>query len=416
MIRLKIKLAFLKAILDLYLKAIEVSSKEILGAVSIRLGRPKYNGNSGIQTKQIAFDEFLITFDIDIDTPMLPDNILLSSNLVKDLQDFLNQKKYSSLAVLVDENTHRYCYPLIQDALPQHFLISVRSGEAEKNIDTSVEIWKAMTDHGLDRHACVLVLGGGVLGDMGGFCAATYKRGIDFILIPTTLLAQVDASIGGKLGVDFNHFKNHIGVFQKPVLTLLYGGFLKTLPEAELRSGFAEIIKHSLISDEEMWKEISTRPLKQQDWKKLIKHSVEFKAWITTEDPKEKGLRKILNAGHTIGHALESYLLAKANRILHGEAIAVGLITEGFIAKSQGYLTEAALKDICSFIVNIYGKVRIEKEDLDSIAQLTLQDKKNKGNKILCVLLDGIGKAKWDCEISLESVKEALSFYRTIQI
>ncbi len=267
---------------------------------------------------------------------MLPDNILLSGNLTKDLQDFLNQKKYSSLAILVDENTHRDCYPLIQDALPQHFIIQVNSGESEKNIHTCVHIWEAMTVQALDRHACMLVLGGGVLGDMGGFCAATYKRGIDFILIPTTLLAQVDASIGGKLGIDFNHFKNHIGVFQKPVLTLLYDGFLETLPEAELRSGFAEIIKHTLISDQKMWKEISRLSLKAQDWKKLIKHSVEFKARVTTEDPKEKGLRKILNAGHTIGHALESYLLAKGNRILHGEAIAVGLITEVLYRKNQG--------------------------------------------------------------------------------
>lgn len=347
---------------------------------------------------------------------MLPDNILLSSNLIIDLQDFLNNKKYSSLAVLVDENTHRDCYPLIESALPQHFIIQVNSGESEKNIHTSVQIWQALTTQGLDRHACLLVLGGGVLGDMGGFCAATYKRGIDFILIPTTLLAQVDASIGGKLGVDFNHFKNHIGVFQKPVLTLLFDGFLKSLPETELRSGFAEIIKHTLISDEKMWKEIAVKSLKLQDWKKLIKHSVEFKAWVTTEDPTEKGLRKILNAGHTIGHALESYLLAKGNRILHGEAIAVGLITESYIAKNRGYMSESEFRDICDFIIKVYGKVDIEIDELDSIAQLTLQDKKNRGNKILCVLLDGIGKAKWDCEISLESVKEALSFYRTIQM
>lgn len=347
---------------------------------------------------------------------MLPDNILLTDNLTKDLQDFLDKKKYSSLAVLVDEHTLRDCYPLIQTALPAHFIIQAKSGETEKNIQTSVIIWQAMTAHALDRHACLLVLGGGVLGDMGGFCAATYKRGIDFILIPTTLLAQVDASIGGKLGIDFNHFKNHIGVFQKPALTLLYDGFLKTLPEPELRSGFAEIIKHTLISDNVMWKEVASRDLKDQNWKELIKHSVEFKAWVTTEDPKEKGLRKILNAGHTIGHALESYLLAKGNRISHGEAIAVGLITEGYIARHENLINEADFRTICEFIVRTYGKVKIDDDELDSIAQLTLQDKKNKGNKILCVLLDGIGKAKWDCEITLEAVKKALSFYRTIQI
>src|SRR5687768_16779404 len=197
---------------------------------------------------------------------MLPDNILLSSNLVPDLRDFLNSKKYSNLVVLVDENTRRYCYPLIQPALPEHFIVKVSSGESEKNIQTSVQIWQAMTEHGLDRHACMVVLGGGVLGDMGGFCAATYKRGIDFILIPTTLLAQVDASIGGKLGVDFNHLKNHIGVFQLPVATILFSGFLKTLPVGELRSGFAEVIKHTLISDLSMWNKVRAKGIGEQDW------------------------------------------------------------------------------------------------------------------------------------------------------
>jgi 3-dehydroquinate synthase len=345
---------------------------------------------------------------------MLPDNILLSPDPAKDLQLFLQEKKYSSLAVLVDENTRRHCLPLIAPVLPNTFVIEVKSGEDEKNINTAVIIWQAMTEQALDRHACLIVLGGGVLGDMGGFCAATYKRGIDFILIPTTLLAQVDASIGGKLGVDFNHFKNHIGVFQKPALTLLFNGFLKTLSEAELRSGFAEVIKHTLISDASLWKEIVSKNLKDQDWEQLIQHSVEFKAQVTTTDPKEKGLRKILNAGHTIGHALESYLLAKGRRILHGEAIAVGLIAEGYIAKKQGSLSDAEFNTITGFILRIYGKVKVDSDELTSIAQLTLQDKKNRENKIMCVLLDGIGRARWDCEISLESVTEALSFYRTI--
>jgi 3-dehydroquinate synthase len=345
---------------------------------------------------------------------MLPDNILLSSALHEDLLGFLDKKKYSSLAVLVDENTYQFCYPLIQRSLPAHFIIQVNSGEREKNINTCLTIWESMTDHAMDRHSCLIVLGGGVLGDMGGFCAATYKRGIDFILIPTTLLAQVDASIGGKVGVDFNHLKNHIGVFQKPILTLLFKDFLQSLPESELRSGFAEIIKHTLISDEGMWMEVSTKSLLQQDWNKLVNHSVEFKAWVTTEDPTEKGLRKILNAGHTIGHAVESYLLGKGNRILHGEAIAIGLVTEGFIAHQQNMLSKNDFESICRFMLSIYGKVEIMEDELQSIAQLTLQDKKNRDNRILCVLQDGLGKAKWDCEITLQSVKEALMFYRTL--
>jgi len=345
---------------------------------------------------------------------MLPDNILFSDDPAKDLKEFIDAKKYSKLAILSDENTKKHCYPLIRKHLPDHVSIEIKSGEENKNLESCSVIWQAMTDHTLDRHACMIVLGGGVLGDMGGFCAATYKRGIDFILIPTTLLAQADASIGGKLGIDFNHLKNHIGVFQKPNLTLLHGGFLKTLPAAELRSGFAEVIKHCLISDLAVWKEISSRLLTDQPWDLLIRHSVEFKAKVTTEDPTEKGIRKILNAGHTIGHAVESHLLNAGRRILHGEAIAIGLIAEGYIARTRSKITEGDFQNLCSFLLKIYGRVVVGKDELDSVARLVLQDKKNKENRILCVLLDGIGSAKWDCEISLDEVKNALSFYLSL--
>jgi 3-dehydroquinate synthase len=266
----------------------------------------------------------------------------------------------------------------------------------------------------MDRHSALIVIGGGVLGDMGGFCAATYKRGIDFILIPTTLLAQVDASIGGKLGIDFNHFKNHIGVFQLPAFTLLHDGFLKTLPKPELRSGFAEIIKHALISDKVLWDEIKSKPFESQGWQKLVHHSVTFKTDVVTKDPKENGLRKILNAGHTIGHAIESHLLNTGNKILHGEAIAAGLIAESFIATQKGLLSNDSLKEISQYILNVFGKINLNSEDETKIAALTLQDKKNKENKILCVLLEGIGKARWDCEITTDEVKRALTFYRTV--
>ena len=342
---------------------------------------------------------------------MQPDNILFSNDPSTDLKVFLTRKKYSKIAVLLDENTRLHCYPMLQRNLPDHFVIEIRSGEEEKNINTCVSIWQQMTDQTMDRHACVLVLGGGVLGDMGGFCAATYKRGIDFILVPTTLLAQADASIGGKLGVDFNHFKNHIGVFQLPALTLLHSGFLKTLPLAELRSGFAEVIKHALISDKVMWTEISAKPLADQDWDTLIRHSVEFKARVTTEDPTEKGIRKILNAGHTIGHALESYLLNTGNRILHGEAIAAGLIAEGFIARHRNLLKDDAFRELYTFVLAIFGKVEFDVNDLASIGELMKQDKKNKDNKLLCVLLNDIGSASWDTEISPDEVQNALSFY-----
>lgn len=345
---------------------------------------------------------------------MLPDNILLTQNPQADLQAFLNKKRYSKVIVLVDENTRKHCYPIVEKVLPEHFCIEIKSGEEHKTLATCSIIWQAMTDQALDRHAVMIVLGGGVLGDMGGFCAATYKRGIDFILIATTLLAQADASIGGKLAVDFNHFKNHIGVFQLPALTLLYSGFFKTLPYAELRSGFAEVVKHALISDKIMWDHIRTKTLEEQDWDQLVLHSVKYKAHVVTVDPKEKGLRKILNAGHTIGHAIESYLLASGNKVMHGEAIAAGLIAEARISLERGLLSENSFNDITSYLLKIFGKIKFEHSQLEDIASLTLQDKKNKGNKILSVLLDGIGNAQLDCEISLDEVKDAIDFYRSL--
>jgi 3-dehydroquinate synthase len=361
-------------------------------------------------------------------------NIQLTQNPGPDLQRFLSEKKYSGIAVLTDENTVSVCYSLVKDFLPAHTLIKIQSGEEVKTLPTCSIIWQAMTDAQLDRHAALIIIGGGVLGDMGGFCAATYKRGIDFINLPTTLLAQADASIGGKLGIDFNHFKNHIGLFQEPALNLIFSGFLKTLSERELRSGFAEVIKHALISDKKLWDEIRSKELKAQDWSTLVPKSVEFKSSIVKEDPHEKGLRKILNAGHTIGHAIESYFLGKENktlqgkniatgifvevqigkgeRILHGEAIAAGLIAEAYLGVKKGLLDEAGLTEIKDYILKVYGKLEIRKNQISEIASLCLQDKKNKGNKVLCVLPDGIGRAKYDLEVSLGEIEDCLEYYR----
>lgn len=343
---------------------------------------------------------------------MLPENIILTHSPGSALEQFLAQKKYSKVLVLTDENTEKFCYPVISKSLPEHSVLSVESGEEKKTLNTCATIWQAMTDEKMDRHSVLIILGGGVLGDMGGFCASTYKRGIDFILLPTTLLAQADASIGGKLGIDFNDFKNHIGVFKQPALTLLHAAFLNTLSEKELRSGFAEVIKHALIADQKLWNEIRTKNLTEQDWHALIRHSAEFKYSVIEKDPFEKGLRKILNVGHTVGHALETFFLSSGNKILHGEAIAAGLIAEAYIAHQKQLLSKDSLDQISTYIFKIFGTLTVSENSIAEIAELCLQDKKNKGNKVLAALPEGIGKAKWDVEISLEEIKASLEFYR----
>jgi 3-dehydroquinate synthase len=326
------------------------------------------------------------------------------------LQSFFDKKDYSQVVVLTDRNTRVHCYPQL-GGLPPHELIEIEAGETFKNIDTCQLIWQRMTDLRLDRHALMVILGGGVLGDMGGFCAATYKRGIDFILLPTTLLAQVDASVGGKLAIDFNGIKNHIGVFQLPASTLISPDFLTTLPFRELRSGFAEVIKHCIISDKAMWDTIRKNDVAGQDWDTVIRHSVAFKSQVVTEDPKEKGLRKILNFGHTIGHALETYFLDTNDRLYHGEAIAAGMIAESYLATKMGLISADEEAQITSYILGIYGKIKVPNDP--QIIEIMRQDKKNKDNKMLMALPRGIGNAIWDVEVSEEQVIDSLSFFES---
>lgn len=346
---------------------------------------------------------------------MLPPSILIQNNISSLLTAFLSENKYTKLAVLVDENTRQFCYPLIQQLLPVHQLIEIKSGEEEKHLGTCQQVWQHLTDFTFDRKALVLNLGGGVIGDMGGFCAATYKRGIDFVQMPTTLLSMVDASVGGKLGVDFNGFKNHIGVFQEPKRVFIDSRFLATLPAAELRSGFAEIVKHCLIADDAKWNEIKGRPLADFDWNEMIAHSVAIKAKVVTEDPQEKGLRKILNFGHTIGHAVETWFLAiPGKRLLHGEAIAIGMIAEAWISKERGFISEADLKEIVDYLLQIYGKVQISSDDLKGLLPYTLQDKKNENDQVQCALLAKVGQANFSQIVNASEIIEALGYYNSL--
>jgi 3-dehydroquinate synthase len=340
-------------------------------------------------------------------------SISINPNPTSLISQFLSGKSYSKIGVLMDINTEKFCYPLLKDSLPTHNTIIIQAGEEHKNLEACQQVWEAITQLHFDRHSLLLILGGGVIGDLGGFCAATYKRGIDFTLLPTTLLAQVDASVGGKLGIDFQTYKNHIGVFCEPAATLISPAFLKSLPERELRSGFAEIIKHCLISDRAMWDVIRKKTLAAQDWNVLIPHSVAFKKQVVETDPKESGLRKILNFGHTVGHAVESYFLNSDNRIFHGEAIAIGMICESFIGLKKSLITEAELKEISTYIKEIYPKVSLPAVR-NPIIELMSQDKKNKGNKILMALTKEIGQAVWDVEVSAEEIEASLDYYQSI--
>ena len=307
------------------------------------------------------------------------ETVIFSSDIRATLAEILRARQFSKLVVLTDSNTHQFCLPLVQEVVPPTTVfISVPAGEQHKTLETCSIIWGQMTEAVLDRQALVINLGGGVIGDMGGFCASVYKRGIPFITIPTTLLSQVDASVGGKLGIDFLGFKNHLGVFQLPEAVLIASEFLATLPQRELRSGYAEVIKHGLIRDATYFRALPSTNWQKQDWARIIRHSIEIKKAVVQVDPKESGLRKILNFGHTIGHAIESFYLTRSQPLLHGEAIAIGMIAEGFLSFEKIGFSFEELNEMSTMLLTIFGKVELDPNDCDRLVELCAQDKKMK--------------------------------------
>ena len=301
----------------------------------------------------------------------------------------LNVGSYSKVAILVDENTKRDCLSKLPK-LENPIIIEIQSGEENKNLATCNFIWEELTKHNFDRNSLLINLGGGVIGDMGGFCASTYKRGIDFIHIPTTLLAMADASIGGKLGVDFNHLKNQIGLFTNPKSVIINPVFLQTLIENQFKSGFAEVVKHALIADENLWSIITTTDFEKLNWEKIITLSVELKNKIVFTDSKEKGERKKLNFGHTFGHAIESYYLEKGTPILHGEAIFMGMNLETELSN----LSNSKKNEIKNYILSNFGLPYTPSKM--ELLKFLKNDKKNKAEKINFSLLNGIGNCTID--------------------
>ncbi len=339
--------------------------------------------------------------------------VTITDNISETISKYLtNHTEYSGLAIIVDENTKLHCYPAISDSLPPHTLIQTKCGEEHKTLDSCRDIWLQLTEGAFDRQALVVNLGGGVIGDMGGFCAAAYKRGIAFINIPTTLLAMVDASIGGKLGIDFEHYKNHIGFFREPNEIFVDAAFLGTLDPRELRSGFAEVIKHSLIADADYWPNIAKYNFENQDWEKHIKHSIEVKEAVVKSDPTEKGYRKILNFGHTIGHAIESYFLdIPGKKLLHGESVAIGMICESWLSVQLTGLTESEYSKIRGYILKVYCKTGITSGAIEEIVSLCQQDKKNEKGKIRFSLLESLGKAIFDIDVKPDFITKSLEEY-----
>ncbi|MFM2305981.1 MAG: 3-dehydroquinate synthase [Bacteroidota bacterium] len=350
----------------------------------------------------------------------VPANIFTGAHVVSALQKYLRTTNYTALFILADENTYKHCYPVVKDILPAHTVIRIKSGEKNKTLDTCAQIWAKLTAANADRKALLLNLGGGVVGDIGGFAAGCYKRGIRFINMPTTLLAMVDASVGAKTGIDFNGFKNQIGLFNDPEAVFIHTGFLQTLPARELRAGFAEVIKHYLIADKKAFNTLhkavmanSTYNLLQHtDWNALVKKNVAIKAAIVAADKYETGPRKGLNFGHTIGHAVESYYLSQSKKLLHGEAVAIGIICEAYISCVKGCLQRNDYLPILQLIGKVFtGLPHIEPDNIPAIVKLTGNDKKNAGGQNRFTLLNGTGNFSVDNYVEEETVINSLHYY-----
>ena len=330
---------------------------------------------------------------------------------------WLRQKNYAGWVVLVDEHTRRHCLPLLQNALTglPVVLIEVPTGERHKHLETCRFIWEEMFRAGVGRRWCCLNLGGGVIGDMGGFAASTFKRGMDFVQVPTTLLSQVDASVGGKLGIDFYGVKNSIGLFANPQAVWVDTRFLNTLPEREVRSGYAEIIKHALIADRGQWNELQQwTDVSAVDWDDVIARSVKIKRDIVIEDPYEHGKRKALNFGHTIGHAVESYFLKRENRLLHGEGVAIGMITESWLSCALGTLVEEDLRAITDYGLGLYGHQLIPRTCFEELLALMRQDKKNEADEINFTFLAAPGRAVVNQTATAEEITRSLEYYNSL--
>ena len=330
------------------------------------------------------------------------------------IRQFLGNTDYSKVFVLVDANTKEHCLPAFKAIIDFSFdeTIEIKPGEENKTIATCLKVWQELSDLGADRKSLLINLGGGVVTDLGGFVASTYKRGIDFLNIPTTLLAMVDASIGGKTGVDLGALKNQVGVINQPKMVLIFPDFLATLEERQLKSGYAEMLKHGLISDSRYWLEL----INSEDLSSIanIQKSVAIKNEVVQQDPTEQGIRKKLNFGHTIGHAIESYFLDSPHlkTLLHGEAIAIGMILEGYFSHELTGLSKVDLNEIKNTFLAHFEIVAFKKKDIEIIIDLLKHDKKNTHGAINFALLRDIGSTTLDVKVPTELFHKAFAYYK----
>ncbi len=348
---------------------------------------------------------------------MSEQKVVICQDLKAELQTFLLELNYDKLFVLTDTNTLQQCYPLIKDVplLKDAPVITVEAGDMHKNIESLASVWMRLSNEGATRHSVLLNLGGGMVTDMGGFAGATFKRGIRTINVPTTLMASVDAAVGGKTGVNFNGLKNEIGSFYPPLCVFIDCEFLRTLDRPNILSGYAEMIKHGLISSMEVYCPTMLYDIDTMNYaylNQLVDQSVAVKQDFVAKDPKEKGIRKALNFGHTIGHAYESLSFKKGRPLLHGHAVAAGIVSELYLSYKICNFPKDKLTQVTYYIKEYYPPFPFTCKDYDQLYEYMTHDKKNEGGVINFTLLGQVGDVRINQHITKELVLEAMDFYR----
>ena len=343
--------------------------------------------------------------------------ILYTHDIIPTLDACLRNKKYDRIFLLDDTVTHVHCLPLLSAWVEERGVqvLTMEAGDVAKNLDTLARIWQQLTEKGASRHSLLINLGGGVVTDLGGFAAATFKRGIDFINIPTTLLSMVDAAVGGKTGINFAGLKNEIGAFRSAVDVIVDTTFLRTLDNENICSGYAEMLKHALLHNAAMWAEHLEQDLQHPDYEalaRLVQQSIEVKERIVGEDPHEKGLRKALNLGHTFGHAFESLALSQGHPVLHGYAVAWGIVCELYLSSVLLGFPSAHFHPTVRFVRETYGQFSFTCKDYGRLLDYIRHDKKNVGGQVNFTLLADIGQIRLDCHASREQICEAFDFLR----
>ncbi len=348
---------------------------------------------------------------------MSKQKVIICKNILETLKDIVSKEDYSSIFVLTDTNTAKICLPKLSevDFLSSAKVIEIPAGDENKNLEHLAYIWQFLSENGATRSSLMINLGGGMITDIGGFAASTFKRGIDYINIPTTLLGTIDAAVGGKTGINFCGLKNEVGVINPADYVLIDPQFFRTLDHQNFLSGYAEMLKHGLISSEEELKKVVNFDLQNIDFDKfteLLKSSIVVKEYFVEKDPKEQNIRKALNFGHTIGHAIESYSHEIGKPILHGYAVAFGMVCELYLSYVKVGFPLPLMRQINALIFENYEKFDFGCKSYDRLYELMRHDKKNISSEINFTLLAGIGNLKINQTATKEEIFEALDFYR----